>query len=253
MKALSRLILLAVLGYLGAAAWLYINQRDLLFVVDHHRKSENGFSMTAKNGEKVWVSAYNTDKSKALIYFPGNTESDWEYPERIAKNFPGHSIYFIHYRGFGKSEGGPSQKALYEDALNLFDKVATSHEHIDIIGRSLGSAMAVYTAANRDAGKMVLVTPFAGIAMLASRRYPWIPVGLLLKDHFPSSDFAPKIEEKTLVLLSEHDTTVPYASSKKLIDSMKNKPETIMLRGVSHNAAIHHPLYIKSLREFLIE
>ncbi len=251
MKALFRLILLGLVGYAGAVAWLYYNQRDLLFIEDHHRKSDHGFFMTAQNGDKVWVSVYNPNQPKALLYFPGNTENDWEYPERIAKNLPTHTVYFIHYRGFGKSEGTPSQEALYEDALNLFDKASTAHQHIDLLGRSLGTAMAVYTAAKRDAEKMVLVTPFANIAMLAQEKYPWMPVMMTLKDHFPSEEFAPGVDEQTLVLLSEYDTTVPYESSKKLIDSFAKKPEVIMLRGVNHGASIRHPIYLKVLRDFL--
>ncbi len=251
MKALGNLLLVLFLMYLGAAAWLYFNQRNILFLPDHHRKSNNGFYFTAKDGTKIWVSVYNKGKERALIYFPGNTENDWEYPERIAKNLPDHTIYFIHYRGYGQSEGKPSQNAFYSDALELFDLIAKKHKDIDIIGRSLGTAMAVYTSAKREAHRLVLVTPFAGIAMIAKDRYPWMPIDILLKDPFPSSYFAHSVSEKTLVILAEYDTTTPYKSSQKLINSLPKKPEVITLRGVNHSAVIRHPLYMKVLGDFL--
>jgi pimeloyl-ACP methyl ester carboxylesterase len=253
MKTLTRLLGLGIIAYLFAAGWLYLNQRDILFVRDGDRKPMEGFWLQVEPNTRIWIDQLNPGKSKALIYFPGNTTSDWEHPERLAKMLPDHTIYFSRHRGYANSEGAPSQKALYADALRLHDRTAKEHTTVNVMGRSLGSAMASYVASHRSVHRLILTTPFGGIALLAQREYPWLPISLILKDPFPSTHFAPAITEKTLILLAEADTKIPLLSSQTLINAFdtNNKPETIMLRGANHVNIVHHPLYLKSIVDFL--
>jgi pimeloyl-ACP methyl ester carboxylesterase len=251
MKALYRLLGLLLVLYLIAAGGMYLKQRDLLFVRDADRAPLSGFWLDS-NGTRVWIDRLNPGQPAALLYFPGNTTSDWDDPKRLAEILPHHTIYFMRYRGFANSEGSPSQQALYADALALFDHVKSDHRTIDLMGRSLGTGMAVYVAAKRPARKLILTTPYDGILLAAKKAYPWLPVSLLLKDPFPSYAFAPAIDEQTRVILAKDDQTIPYASSKNLIDAFrKSRPEVITLRGTTHSAIVRHPLYLKTVADFL--
>jgi len=102
-------------------------------------------------------------------------------------------MYLLHYRGYGGSSGSHSQKALFADAVTLFDEVHTKHPNIDIIGRSLGSGIAVYVASRRPAARLVLVTPYDSFVELAQLQFPYIPVKWLLRDRFESWRFAPQV------------------------------------------------------------
>jgi esterase/lipase len=164
---------------------------------------------------------------------------------------PNHTIYFLRYRGFANSEGSPSQKALYADANTLYDRIRKNHQRIDVLGRSLGTGMAVHLTAEREARRLILTTPYDGIALSAEKAYPWLPVASLLKDPFPSFRFAPKVEEKTQVILAKDDQKIPYKSSKNLIDLFPKKPKVIALRGTTHSAVVRHPLYLKTVADFL--
>jgi len=250
MKALSRLVGLAVILYLAAAGYIYLKQRDLLFVRDANPEPLTGFWLQADPDTRIWIDRLNPGQDKALLYFPGNTTSDWDDIRRLSKILPDHTVYFMRYRGYANSEGAPSQTALYADALKLFDTISKKHKTIDIMGRSLGTGMAVYTAAKRTARKLLLTTPYDGIAMAAAKAYPWLPVSLILKDPFPSKDFAPDIDEKTEVLLAKGDQKIPNPSSYNLCKAFKTKPELISLRGTTHSGIVKHPLYLKTVADF---
>ena len=251
MKALIRLLGLVLFLYAAAAGWIYYKQRDLLFVRDANPAPLEGFWLEALPHARVWVDRLNPDRPYALLYFPGNTTSDWDDPRRLAEVLPDHTIYFMRYRGYANSEGSPSQDTLYADANTLFDRVKKDHKAIDVLGRSLGTGMAVHLTAQREARRLILTTPYDGIALSAEKAYPWLPVALLLKDPFPSFQFAPDVTEKTLVILAKGDQKIPYASSKKLIDVFPKKPEVIALRGTTHSAIVRHPLYLKTVADFL--
>jgi len=251
MKALTRLLVLLLVLYGAAAGWLYYKQRDLLFVRDANPAPRTGFWLYEEKEPRVWIDRLNPGQSKALLYFPGNTTSDWDDPGRLAKVLPDHTVYFMRYRGFANSQGSPSQDALYQDAVALFDRIEKEHGTIDILGRSLGTGMAVYLAAQRPARRLLLTTPYDGIMLSAQKAYPWLPMSLLLKDPFPSFMFAPKVKEETLIILAKDDQKIPYESSKKLIDVFPKKPEVITLRGTTHSGIVRHPLYLKTVANFL--
>ena len=251
MKALVRLAGFILFLYALAVGGLYFQQRNLLFVRDAQPAPHAGFWLYDHNASDVWIDRFNPGQSTALIYFPGNTTSDWDNPERLARMLPNHTLYFMRYRGFANSPGAPSQRAFYSDALVLFDAVRGHHKVLNIMGRSLGSSMAIYTAAKRPAHKLLLVTPFDGIALAAAKAYPWLPVTYLLKDPFPSRIYAPHVAESTCVILAKNDQKVPYQSSKNLIDLLPEPPKVLALRGVSHSGIVRHPLYLKTIADFL--
>ncbi len=251
MKALVRLLLLVLFFYAAATGWLYVKQRELLFVRDASPAPLAGFWLQVAPHTRIWIDRLNPGQPRALLYFPGNTTSDWDDPRQLAKVLPDHTIYFMRYRGFANSEGRPSQKALYADALSVFDWIQKGHKTIDVMGRSLGTGMAVYVASRRTARRLILTTPYDGILLAAEKAYPWMPVSLLLKDPFPSFRFAPNVQEKTEIILAKGDQKIPYESSKKLIDLFPKKPEVITLRGTTHSAIVRHPLYRKTIADFL--
>ena len=250
MKALMRLLGLVLILYLTAVGYMYVKQRDLLFVRDAHPGPLDGFWFQATPDTRIWIDRLNPGQPRALLYFPGNTTSDWDDAKRLSTALPHHTLYFVRYRGYANSDGEPSQDALYADALALFDAIKPKHKTVDIMGRSLGTGMAVYTAARRTGGKLLLTTPYDGILIAAQKAYPWLPVSLILKDPFPSKEFAPEIDEQTEVILAKGDQKIPNASSENLIKAFKNKPEVIVLRGTTHSAVVRHPLYLKTLQDF---
>ena len=154
----------------------------------------------------------------------------------------------LHYRGFGGSSGKPSEEALHEDGLALFDKVHAEHADVTVVGRSLGSGVAARLASERPISRLVLVTPYNSLQELAARQYRYFPVSWLLKDKFESWRYAPRITAPTLIVAAEHDEMIPRASTEALyrrflpgIATMKS------LHGVGHNSISGSPEYLPLL------
>lgn len=122
----------------------------------------------------------------------------------------------MHYRGFGGSTGRPTERALVADALALHDRVASGHRSVLVVGRSLGSGIAIQLAVRRPLTGLVLVTPYDSLLELASALYPWLPVDWLLRDRYESWRYAPEVTVPTRILVADHDDIVPIPSSDRL-------------------------------------
>src|SRR5690606_21291127 len=157
---------------------------------------------------------------------------------------PNGSLYLVNYRGYGGSTGSPSEEALLEDAEAVFDHVRMRHRRVTVIGRSLGSGIAVHLAAVRDLHQVVLVTPFDSVESVAQRRLPIFPVSLLLRDKFDSLARAREVDEPTLVLSAERDLVVPADHTRRLIEAFdREQVRALTIGGTSHASIIFSPIY----------
>jgi uncharacterized protein len=102
----------------------------------------------------------------------------------LAAAFPDRSLYAMNYRGYGGSSGKPSETGLIADALVLFDRVHADHPHIVVIGRSLGSGIAVHIASVRPIERLVLVTPYDSLLKIAASQFRYFPLSWLMLDFF---------------------------------------------------------------------
>jgi pimeloyl-ACP methyl ester carboxylesterase len=188
----------------------------------------------------------------AVIYFGGNAEDVSSNLNDFETVLPAHSIYLVNYPGYGGSTGSPSEDALFRDALAVYDLVNKSHPNISIIGRSLGTGVAVYLATARKVDKLVLVTPYDSLEHVAEFHYPVLPISLLLKDKFNSLQRVPHITARALVLLAENDEVIPRKSSDALISAFPpGQTKIVLIRGATHNSIGTFPQYSESMGTFL--
>jgi len=163
--------------------------------------------------------------------------------------FPDSAVFLMHYRGYGGSSGRPSEKALFSDALALFDKVHPKFPEVEVIGRSLGSGVAVYLASQRPVERLVLVTPFDSVQEIAAAQFPFFPVRWLLLDKYESWRFAPSVTAPTLIIAAEDDEVIPRKSSELLLSRFKRGLTTfVVIRHASHNAISNSPEYLPLLK-----
>jgi uncharacterized protein len=250
-KSLATLGAVLVLGYLGLCAALFVLQRSLIYF-PQARAAGAGASVSrlATPVGDVLVTTRPRAASKALVYFGGNAEDVSYSLPGFAAAFPDHALYLLHYRGYGGSAGSPSEAGLVEDGLALFDKVRAQHPHIVVVGRSLGSGVAVQVASQRQAARLVLVTPFDSLEDLAASHYPIFPVRWLLRDTYRSSHFAPRVTAPTTLIAAEHDEVIPRASAELLFTRFaKGIARLEVLPGVGHNTIEQSARYGMLLRE----
>jgi pimeloyl-ACP methyl ester carboxylesterase len=85
-----------------------------------------------------------------------------------------------------------------------------------VVGRSLGSGIAVHVASVRRVARLVLVTPYDSMVGIASGQYPYFPVSLILRDRYESWRYAPRVRAPTRIIVADADEVIPRASSEQL-------------------------------------
>lgn len=234
--ALTALAVLAF-AYAVACAALFVFQRSLIYF-PQPRSSDADASLLELpvDGEKVLVSSRPSGGRHALIYFGGNAEDVSFSLPSLAGAFPDHAIYLLHYRGYGGSSGKPSEATLSADALALFDRVHAEHPDIAVVGRSLGSGVAVRLASQRPVARLVLVTPYDSVEALAVQQFLFFPVRWLLRDRFESWKHAAHVDVPTLLIAAEHDEVIPRASTELLFRHFRaGVAELQVVPRTSHN------------------
>lgn len=246
---LTALAVLA-LAYLALNVLLFFFQRSLIYF-PQPRTSMPGTELMQLQTEAgpVLVTVRQRPGAQALIYFGGNAEDvSWNLPT-LTEAFPAHSLYLLHYRGYGGSAGQPTEAALLADALALYERVRPSQPEITVIGRSLGSGVAVYLASQRPVQRLVLVTPYESLRELAAQRFPGFPVRWLLKDGFESWRYAAQVSAPTLLIAAERDEVIPLASTQALLTHFPAGVARLeILPGRDHNTVSDSAAYVPLLR-----
>jgi len=240
----------AVIVYLILCALLFFFQRSFIYFPPPASDNYGATMITLPvTGARVLVSTWPKESRRALVYFGGNAEDVSVNMPAFSAGFPDRAIYLIHYRGYGGSSGKPSEKALFADALVLFDEVYATHPDIDVVGRSLGGSVAVYVASRRPTARLVLVTPFDSLRDLAGRQFPYVPVRWFMLDTFETRKFVPQVTAPTVIIAAEHDEIVPRESTELLRSRFKSGLASFtVLPGVGHNTISNSSDYMPLLR-----
>jgi uncharacterized protein len=231
--------------YLVLCAALFLFQRSLIYFPQPGSLGQGAPTIVLPvDGATVLVTVRPHDGPNALVYFGGNAEDVSFSLVGLSDAFPNHAIYLLRYRGYGGSTGKPSEAALFGDALVLFDRVHAEHKDVTVIGRSLGSGLAVRLASVRPVSRLVLVTPYDSIQELAARQFPIFPVRWLLRDKFESGKYAPQVTAPTLLIAAEHDEVIPRASTEALLACFRGGVASLrVVVGTGHNTISESPLY----------
>ena len=235
--------------YILVALIVFACQRCLIY----HPTPDPGRGETLvmeREGFAIHAALLRRESKSAVVYFGGNAEDARGAIERLATVLESEALYALHYRGYGPSEGRPSEEALVGDALALFDRVRERHPHVRIIGRSLGTGIATAVAAEREADALVLITPFDRLATPAAAAFPIFPVRWMLLDDYDSAALAPRIDEPVTILIAANDDIVPPSSGESLHEAFApGRSRRILLDGVGHNDVDRHRRFGESIRQ----
>ncbi|NKB37950.1 MAG: alpha/beta hydrolase [Gammaproteobacteria bacterium] len=252
MKILLGIGSIVLFAYIGASVLLYIFQRDLLyFPTEKYEHPFDRFSISSQ-GETIELIVLNKGNSKALLYFGGNGEAVVANAEAFLSIFSDLTIYLVNYRGYGGSSGKPTESGICADSLTIYDEIIEHHTQLSVAGRSLGSGVATYLAAERTIESIVLITPYDSILNVVKTRLPVFPVKLLLKDHYDSLSRVKNIQSKVLVIAAEHDQVIPMKHTQRLIDEFGSGQTRLkIIRNSGHNSLSINDDYLLSLKEFV--
>jgi pimeloyl-ACP methyl ester carboxylesterase len=248
------LVLLSALCavYLLITSLLYFMQRRLLFYPVPAIEGVDGESIFFSNQGitlEGWV--LNQGQPGALIYFGGNSEDITANIPQFDELLSNYAVYLINYRGYGRSSGSPSEAGLFSDALAIYDQLQSQHSSISLMGRSLGSGVAVYLASVRKIDHLFLLTPFDSITKVAHTHYPYFPTRYLIKDRFESTTYAASVNAPVTIVTAGHDEIIPVQHTENLRDHFTaSEVSFCLIGGAAHNDITDFPEYRKVLRQF---
>jgi dipeptidyl aminopeptidase/acylaminoacyl peptidase len=224
---------IASMLWLGLAATIAASQRRLLFNPTIKREVERPRSsghrtrpivLRSKDGTKLsgWLmTPAVVGPHPGVVYFGGRSEEVSWVARDAGKLFPGMAVLAVNYRGYGDSQGDPAEEHMVDDGRMLFDWLSerfhVDPQRIAIVGRSLGSGVAVQVAMERSAHSVVLITPYDSILAIAKRRFRTMPVEYVLRDRFESVKYASALTAPTYVLRAASDDVVPHSHTDQLV------------------------------------
>jgi hypothetical protein len=169
----------------------------------------------------------------------------------------GVSVFLFDYRGYGRSQGRPSEEGTYRDAeaalAYLRSRGDVDAKRIVYFGRSLGAGVAVELAAREPPLALILESPFPSIPALARHLYPFLPIGALLRTKYDSLEKIDKVKAPLLVLHGDRDEIVPLQAGRSLFEAAREPKQFHAIRGAGHNDTylVGGAEYLQVLRRFL--
>jgi pimeloyl-ACP methyl ester carboxylesterase len=210
------------------------------------------------DGIKISAWFVPVKEAKGVVLFcHGNAGNITHRTETVAVfHGLGLSTFIFDYRGYGKSEGKPTEEGTHLDAAAawnyLLREKGVKPEEIIIAGRSLGGPVASRLAAKTPPRALIVESSFSSVPDLAAGLYPYLPVRLLCRFAYNTGEYVKQVKCPVLVIHSPDDGMIPFAHGKKIFEAA-NKPKRFMQIRGSHNEgfSISGELYTRGLKEFI--
>ena len=265
-QTLLSLVLLFAIVYLCFGATLLVNQSRFIFFPDSvlsATPAELGLTyrevdFTGADGVKLHGWLIPAEKAGGTILFCHGNAGNISHRLETIDIFHrlGYTTFIFDYRGYGRSEGTPSEAGTYLDAEAAWnylvgrEKIAPAE--IIIFGRSLGGAIAAQLAARVAARACVLESVFSSARDMAADMYPLFPARLLCRFDYDTEAAVKKISCPLLIIHSPDDDIVPFSHSRRIFAAAGEPKSFLQIRG-NHNSGflLSDRQYETGLADFL--
>lgn len=225
--------------YIVISVLLYYLQDYLLFKPEkldkdfkyyYENQNVEEYNIPTRDGATINGLHFKAEDPKGVVmYLKGNSKSikGWG---KFAVDFTRHNydVVMIDYRGFGKSTGRRTQKAIKNDMQLIYNKLKerVDEKYIILYGRSLGSGFATKLASTNQPKMLILDAPYYSLQKVTARFAPFMPLSLILKYPIPTYKWLNYVECPIHIIHGTNDKLIPFSSSVKL---SKIKPEQTRL------------------------
>ena len=245
MKFLAISIFALIAIYVTICAFMFFSQKNLIHIP--YAQFIDDPSNYGMHYEEVYLDADDGARLHAWYLphpeaqytfwiFSGNAGNKSYMLDSIEMIYKlGYSVFIFDYRGFGPSTGHSSEQAMYRDTelgwAYLTKTRAISPDRIILHGRSLGTAMASWLAANRHPAALIMESGFTSMADMAKRYYRWLPIDLLLRWQYNNLERIASIQSPILFIHSPDDELTPYTHSQQLFDAAPDNKRFLNIFG----------------------
>ncbi len=265
MKKMLNILLIVGGGYIAIVLLLYLMQSNMIFIPDRHLvENPSAFGMQwedawmeTSDGKEIhgwYIPAENSEQIVLLSHGnAGNISHRLTFIEMLHKNEISAFIY--DYRGYGKSEGSPSEQGLYRDIRAAWEYLvgekAYRESDIYLLGRSLGGPVSSHLAQEVNPGGLILESTFTSARDVASDIYPFVPSSLV-RFKFATIEHLENIDVPVLIMHSRGDHIINYRHGERLFDGASEPREFIELQGGHNdNFMVSEEIYTRALLRFL--
>jgi hypothetical protein len=204
-----------------------------------------------------WFVEQDGGAQRVLLFFHGNAGNMSQRGDSVAIfHRLGLQVFIIDYRGYGRSEGSPSENGLNRDARAAWRYLTQTRgipgRNIIIFGRSLGGAVAAHLAAEVQPAGLILESSFSSAKDAAHAIFPLLSRLVMVRYRFDAASALRSVRCPVLVLHSPQDEVIPFALGRKLYESARQPKHFAELRG-GHNEGflLSQPKYNRDLQDFL--
>ncbi|HKV62099.1 MAG TPA: alpha/beta hydrolase [Candidatus Acidoferrum sp.] len=270
MKRLLSLFVSILLAYLLVLVVIRMFESRLIFFPNYPGRLDGDWHPSGLNVEDVWLTASDgvklhawwipDDKARfAVLAFHGNASN-------IANRAPTYeflreshvNILALEYRGYGRSEGKPSESGIYLDAEAAYDFLVKSKgidsRMVVSFGQSLGSAVATHLATRRQVGGVVLEAPFPSASRMANKVFWFFPgLSLLTYGQFDTGTWLKRIHAPVLIVHCSEDPVIPFEFGREVFEQALPPKSFLEVNGYCHeeSSTIAPARYRAVLQEFL--
>lgn len=256
----TSLVIGGTTGYVALTLLLFLQQDSMLFLprpisteaatLYQQYAIELDHDGTRLHG---WFIPSASKDNATLVYYGGNGE-EMSRSLGAIRDIGDFNYLVMNYRGYGMSEGVPSELALKQDAVFILQELSQRRDirlhRTHVMGRSLGSGIATHVASELELASLILISPYDSLEAVAASHYPIIPVSLLFRHPFRAIDDVPHITEPALILKAERDAIIPHTHTDVLIEAWQSVPRIVTLTGTNHNH-IYTQQFYQEVRDFL--
>lgn len=262
---MKRLLLSLIFIYAAITALMWLFQSSLIY-----QSSMRGHVATPDDAGLVWTFVtletedgllldawwIPAEQPRAGMLFLHGNAGNISHRLRSLQQFNrlGLSVLIIDYRGYGRSQGRTDEQGTALDARAAWQWLLENSPAADriIFGRSLGAAVAAELARTVDANAVILESSFRSIPLLGQQLYPFLPVRLLTRIHYPVIDYIRDINAPLLVIHSEDDEIIPVAEGRAVFEAANEPKHLLIIRGGHNNGfVISEQDYLAGIEAFL--
>jgi len=221
----------------------YVPSRQITLNPDDFIMTWENVNFSPKNDINIklhgWLIKTQQKRKSTILYFHGNAGNITNRLP-IAHNLTeaGYDVFLFDYRGYGKSEGSPSEKGLYDDALGaysfLIENKKIKPEELILMGRSLGCAVSLELALHSSARAVIIISPFTSLKDMARANVIFYPLSFFASDAYNNKKKIRSLICPLLIAHSYDDEIIPFRMGKTLFD-LANPPKAFYQFTGGHN------------------
>lgn len=263
---IKRIAIVAISTYAGVCLLISFLQAKLIYFPSRGYASTpedvgltyEQIQITTSDGIKIigWYVPHPNAQA-SILFFHGNAGN---MSDRLfdLKQFhlAGYNTLMIDYRGYGESDGKPTEQGTYLDAQAawkyLTEDRKVSPDHIILFGRSLGGAVAIDLATHHPPAALIVESSFTSLTDIGKIHYPLLPVRWVLRYRYESINKVSQINCPKLFIHGREDRLIPFENGKALFEAA-SKPKTFLETPGEHNTAgyAYAPEYTVQMIEFI--